>query len=188
MRDNWLRKLNEAPPICGEKLISMPALWVPGRTCEEHMLGASARSILRELSQQKKCLQDLSWRDLEEIVAEMLRDLGLKVTVTKRSRDGGRDVIARGELIPGEPAVMAVEVKHMPVVPIRELRSALWANRHFPALLFATSGRFSAGVFREKIKDEAALRLYLKDGVALQQWLNLYAAKRQWKGIRSCKL
>ena len=68
----------------------------------------------------------------------------------------------------------------MPVVSIPELREALWANRHFPALLLATSGRFSAGVFWEKAKKGAALRLYVKDEVAFNQWIDLYAGTHGW--------
>jgi hypothetical protein len=98
----------------------------------------------------------------------------MEVSVTPRTRDGGRDILARGELIPGEPTVLAVEVKHKGLVGIDEVASRLYRNREFPAMLFATSGRFSAGVVREKRRPENFLRLLLKDGVGLGQWISEY--------------
>jgi len=127
-------------------MITMPSLYLP-TSIGETALHAGTRAILEKLGQQRLSLRDLHWRVLEEIVAELLHDLGLRVAITERSNDGGRDVIAKGELVPGEPTVLAVEVKHRAVVRLDEVRAALWANRHFPALLFVTSGRFTGGVF-----------------------------------------
>ena len=122
-------------------------------------------------------MADLTWRQLEELVAELLRSRGMEISLTKRSHDGGRDVVARGELIPGEPTVLAVEVKKKPVVGIYDVQRALRANEDFPALLVATSGRFSGGVIREKARNRNQLRLYLKDGLALSQWIDAWASK-----------
>jgi hypothetical protein len=147
------------------------------RSPEQHPtieLVDSVKALLLALKEERKSLQEISWQQLEDIVAELLRARGMQVTVTSRSGDGGRDVIARGELIPGEPAVLAVEVKHKPVVKVGDLRNALYANREFPALLFVTSGRFSAGVIQEKWKPDNFLRLLLKDGIALRQWIDAY--------------
>jgi len=182
--EEWLRLLvdawsNRSNAVEGSnRLVTMPSLSLPF-TSAETMLHAGTRSVLQELSSGRIALADLHWRTLEELVAELLHDLGLQVTVTKRSNDGGRDVIARGELIPGEPMLLAVEVKQMAKVGVGEVREALWANRNFPALLFATAGRFTAGVFRERSAADSQMRLILKDGDALTQWINRYARTRQ---------
>jgi hypothetical protein len=133
--------------------------------------------LLHDLVDQRVSLRNIHWRQLEELVAELLTRIGLKVILTKKSHDGGRDIIATGELIPGEPTKLAVEVKHKDVVGVADLRAALYANRDFPALLFATSGRFTVGVFREQRDNQ--MRLFLKDGVALQQWIDTYALPNQ---------
>jgi hypothetical protein len=73
-----------------------------------------------------------------------------------------------------------VEVKHKAVVPVGDLREALWANQHYPMLLLATSGRFSAGVIEERNTSNATCRVILKDGVALKQWIDAYGAERGW--------
>lgn len=70
----------------------------------------------------------------------MLQSKELQIEVTPRSKDGGRDIIARGEIIPGEPTVLAVEVKQKAIVGLEDVQRALRANRDYPALLFATSG------------------------------------------------
>jgi len=129
------------------------------------------RQLLKELRTGEIDLASVSWRDLEEIVAEFLRSRGLKVNVTGNTRDGGRDIIAQGEFVEGVPATIAVEVKHKKTVGIREVRDALYANRNFPLILLVTSGRFSAGVVAESRIAENRFRLILKDGVALQEWL-----------------
>lgn len=176
LRDSWISRLNTAP-LPAEAVIYMPALHTPLSRYPDLQLTVAVKDILQFIAEERTALVDLPWRTLEEIVAELLHDMGLQVELTPRSHDGGRDVIARGELIPGEPTVLAIEVKQRKVVPVSELRSALWANRDFPALLFATSGRFSAGVYEERSRRDNMLRLYLKDGVALQQWIDSYAKR-----------
>jgi hypothetical protein len=69
---------------------------------------------------------------------------------------------------------MAVEVKHRKVVDRPEVEMALHQNRRFPALLFVTSGRFTAGVLKEKALPENQLRLFLKDGDALGDLIRDY--------------
>jgi hypothetical protein len=173
MRENWIRELIDSNNKV-TRVVTLPKLQLPSNPHEDTQLHIVTRSILEEVASEKQPLESVHWRVLEEIVGELLRGMGLEVVITPRSRDGGRDVVARGELIPGEPTLFAVEVKHKPVVTISDLRNALWANRQFPALLFATSGRFSAGIYRERRQNETMLRLFLKDGVALKQWINEY--------------
>ena len=80
---------------------------------------------------------------------------------------------------------MAIEVKQMDVVPISEVRDALWANRCFPALLIATVGRFSAGIVRESKQQDTRLRPILKDSASLSQWLDAYGRRRM--SNRGCR-
>lgn len=58
--------------------------------------------ILERVRDERIDISTLHWRDLEGLVAALLEERGLKVTVTKRTRDGGRDIIAAGEIIPGD--------------------------------------------------------------------------------------
>jgi hypothetical protein len=134
----------------------------------------STRALLDALQRAKIGFPDLTWQQAEDMVAELLRAQGLQVSATPRAKDGGRDLIARGELIPGEPCLLAVEIKHKAVVGIDEVTSRIHRNKDFPALLFVTTGTFTAGVVREKSKPENFLRLLLKDRTALHQWIRAY--------------
>jgi hypothetical protein len=120
-------------------------------------------------------LDSVSWRQLEDIVAEVLRAKGMEIHLVRENPQGGRDIVARGELIPGhEPMLLAVEVKHRRIVDRPELDKALWQNRHFPALMFVTSGRFTSGVLKEKKSPENRFRLFLKDGDALDDLIRTH--------------
>ena len=114
------------------------------------------------------CFDDLNASEFEDLVGEILLEGGLKIYKVRSHPQGGRDLIARGTLIPGEdPVEFAVEVKHRKIVDRPEVQLALQQNKAYPALLFVTSGRFTAGVFKEKAREENRFRLLLKDGVAL---------------------
>lgn len=153
----------------------LPSIWLPeNQSLNKIQLIDSTREIITAISNEAECLSAISWRQLEEIVAELLRSQGMAIHLTKRSRDGGRDIIARGELVSGEPMLLAVEVKQKAIVGIEDVQRTLRANEDYPGLMVATSGRFSAGVVSEKRKNRNMLRLFLKDGVALKQWINAY--------------
>ena len=113
-------------------------------------LSKSIQPMLVALKNQQMAVQDISWRCLEEIVAELLRAKGMRIHVTPWSRDGGRDIIAQGELVPGEPMLLAVEIKKKPVVGLIDVQRALKANEDFPSLMIVNSGRFSAGECKRK--------------------------------------
>ena len=160
-------------PVPSSALI-MPALWCPPEQYRRVELVDSTMAILDALKHQAFSLRDVTWRQLEEIVAELLRARGLDVHLTKATRDGGRDILARGELIGGEPTTLAVEVKHRGVVGTPDIHRAWAANQNWPLVMVATSGRFSAGVINQKRRNDKYHRLLLKDGAGLSQWIAQY--------------
>lgn len=161
---------SEEPPA-DEALLISHRLWSPGNQRHElEAIRATASRIVASARSETLRLDELGWRRLEEVVAYVLSERGMKVHMVTESPQGGRDLIALGELVPGfDPLTIAVEVKQRRVVNRPEVQMALWQNRHFPALLFVTSGRFSAGVVREQGLPENRLRLHLWDGVTLRR-------------------
>jgi hypothetical protein len=157
--------------------IEMARLWHTSEARARSQIIPSVRDLLLDLSNDRLGYSDLHWRELEEIVGELLRTKGMRVHMTSRSADGGRDIVATGPLMSGEPLTIAVEVKHKRKVLIDDVRSRLHANRHFPALLFVTSGTFSAAVIRQKNSDDTWYRLLLKNGGGLRQWIDEYARR-----------
>lgn len=173
--DQMIEQLEAVPVISAPKTIILPTHWWSPSQQHDLPLTSNVCALLQSLCDHRVSLNSISWRELEEIIGELLRKRGLQVYLTPRTRDGGRDIVARGELIPGEPSTIAIEVKHKSVVGLADIQRSLYANRNFPALLLATSGRFSAGVIAEKKQESNQLRLILKDGTALMQWINDYA-------------
>lgn len=171
----WMRELAGLVEAADS---SHRALWLRGcwtpvwQRQQRKALRGVVDPILAGLRAQTLDLRELHWRELEELVAELLASRGFEVDVTPRSGDGGRDVVARGEPVPGEPLQIAVEVKQKPVVGLADVQRALYANQAYPALMVATAGVFSAGAIEEKGREGNMMRLFLKDGVALEQWLN----------------
>lgn len=138
---------------------------------ENILVSNFAGSLLSALERGCLSLDDLKWQDLEDVVYALLRERGLKVTPTPRLKDGGRDLIAVGELFPGFETTLAIEVKHKKKVGVNDLSQALYRNRNFPCVMLATSGKFTAGVVHESKLPENALRLHLADGDKLVNWI-----------------
>ena len=163
-----LQRQTTSPRIAASTLWS-PRLWTPQEQLRRRRLVDDVlRPHLSRWALSGLSLEDLNPSEFEDLVAELLFEAGLKVHKVRESPQGGRDLIARGTLIPGEePLEMAVEVKHRRVVDRPEVQLALYQNRAYPALVFVTSGRFTAGVFKEKLICENRHRLFLKDGVAV---------------------
>lgn len=173
----WIEQLRQLAAHPGDSLrgVWLQGLWTPAVQQQQiTRLTKACERVLTGIACGNANLRSIHWRDLEELVAELLRSRGMKVYVTPRSHDDGRDIIARGELIPGEFSEIAIEVKQKSCVGLHDVRAALYANRNYPALMVATTGRFSAGVVRERQLAENRLRLFLKDGVALSQWIDVY--------------
>jgi HJR/Mrr/RecB family endonuclease len=163
-------------PLIDQTTWVSPKLWTPDRQAIERIhLQETAGAILAEISTRKRELADLKWQELEEIVAELLRSKGMEISLVRENPQGGRDIIARAELVPGSEVVtIAVEVKHRRVVDRPILQQAIAQNKHFPALMLVTSGRFTAGVIKEAAKAENRLRVFLKDGIAIRDLAKVY--------------
>lgn len=166
-------------PLNQPSSILLPTLWHPVHfTSNQILVNEVNRDLLIALSNEKISLDQIHWRKLEEIIAELLMSKGLKVSLTKMTRDGGRDMVAEGELIPGIWCTMAVEVKHKKTVGIQDLGQFIYRNMDYPLLLLATSGTFSSGVLSEISRESNRLRLILRDRVGIQNWINQYAQSK----------
>lgn len=184
--DSWLKLLQrtEANPDLNPHFLVLPGIWTPHIQLNQKVeLASTVPEILKAIYTYKTTLQEISWRTLQEIIAELLRSRGLEVFVNPRSYGSDHNIVARGELIPGEPTLLAIEIKQKPVVGLEDVQRALRANEDFPALMIATSGRFSAGVIQEKARHRNQLRLFIKDGIALAQWIEIYGLQHRWAQV-----
>lgn len=94
--------------------------------------------------------ESISDRQLELLVAELYGKMGYSVTVTKKTRDGGRDVIAERRET-GKLEKLLIEVKHhinpIGVSKLRELLGVVSSEKVNKGVLITTS-RFSKDALR----------------------------------------
>jgi len=131
---------------------------------EQHRYGAVhflnfrvVEAVLRE----PRMMREISPREFEELTAEILDRLGfVSITLTPRSADGGRDVVAT-KIVDGIPLVMYFECKrygedeHVGVGIIRSLLGVTLNDKVNVGVLVTTS-RFTRGA-RELIASTAML-------------------------------
>lgn len=73
---------------------------------------ATASEIIREIQLNPQLLRNISSRQFEEVIAELFRSRGFQVELTKRTRDGGKDIIAISTDRLGIKLKYFVECKH----------------------------------------------------------------------------
>lgn len=167
-------------PMIEPTMLVSPQLWTPSKQdAEVRVLRNTTRALIDAVRGEERNLDEIHWRNFEDMVAELLRDRGMEIARIREHPQGGRDIIARGVLVPGmDPITIAVEVKHKPFVKRPEVQLALAQNSHFPSLMLVTSGRFSAGVFKEVGLPKNRLRLSLYDGERIRELIKNYPLQR----------
>lgn len=135
------------------------------------------QELLKRLARQPADLYRLSPRDFEKVIAELFRDKGWKVELTKQTRDGGSDIIAvRSDM--GAHIQMLIEAKRygpdktIGVGIVRQLY-AVRQLRHASKAILATTSHFSPDVFRE-FASVIPWELELSDYNEILKWLNAY--------------
>ena len=164
-------------PLLNDRSIISPKIWTPSSVNNQYKnLSDTASSLIHSIQAEKKELDEIKPKQLEDIVAELFRNMGMEVFVNKQHPQGGRDIIGKFK-IGNETVSIAIEVKHRKLVDMPLLANFQKQNEKFPLLYLVTSGRFSAGVINESLKNENRMRLKLHDGLALKSLIQTYGIK-----------
>lgn len=137
--------------------------------------------LLRYLAKHPDRLYQVDPRKFEELVAELLRDMGYDVRLTPATVDGGRDVLAVFKIPAGE-ILTIVECKRFAAdrhIGPDLVQRLLWvADRYDNAsrAMLATTSFFSPKA--RDLERQFRWRLGLKDFAALEDWLGKYG---QWQ-------
>lgn len=75
------------------------------------VLNVFTRKIIELISKNPKTLDELEWRDMERVLAEIFNGIGFKTTLTPPSKDGGKDIIVEC-ISQGTNNTFIVEIKH----------------------------------------------------------------------------
>ena len=143
-------------------------------------------SLVERLRQQPQSVYELSPRKFEELVAELLSDLGYMVELTPTSRDGGKDILAYLPTPHGR-VLCLVEVKRyrqdrpVGVALIRQLYETLIDADASSAMLVTTSS-FTAGAVEFQQKHE--YKLALRDYGNVVQWIQDYGVSKSQRTAR----
>lgn len=132
--------------------------------------------IKKYLRKHPEKLYELTPRKFEELVASILEDLGFDVTLTKQTRDGGTDIIARIRNAVTSFLILVECKKYSPenkvdVGIIREVVGVQTFKNPSKSIIVTTS-RFTKDAIKEasQMKD----KLDLKDYGSLKEWLSKY--------------
>jgi restriction endonuclease Mrr len=131
--------------------------------------------LIKDLRNEPTLVHKISPVEFEELVAFLMRKRGYEVFQTPRSRDGGKDLIAKFKTPLGDNFVCYVECKKydlsnpVGVEYIRSLYGVVESDKVNLGMLVTTS-RFTRGAIDfGKLHEN---RLKLKDFVDLKDWLN----------------
>ncbi|BBE74208.1 restriction endonuclease [Oharaeibacter diazotrophicus] len=105
----------------------------------------------------------LSWSDMQELVAGLLRALGYKTRVSPTGPDQGKDIVASPDGFGFEPPRIVVEVKHRQgAIGAQAIRSFLGGRHPQDKGLYVSTGGFTRDARYEA--DRASIPLSLMTG------------------------
>jgi restriction endonuclease Mrr len=134
------------------------------------------RALIRRLSLQPELLRVIDPRKFEEVIAEIWQNFGYKVTLTSRTRDGGKDIYAAKNDLFGS-VLYVIECKRYREnqrVGVELVRSLYGVTESEGATMgvLATTSFFTepAHTFQRLVP----FRLSLRDFRGLIDWLKMY--------------
>lgn len=180
--DDVIRQLQEFfLPVRTEQFdrlsISEAVLWRPAEQENVRLIvDEISEALLRQLARTPALMHQLSPRKFEELVARVLSDLGLKVTLTPPIKDGGFDMFAELSTPLGTVLTLVECKRYSPRRPVtveivRNLYGVLNLTGATRALI-ATTSRFTGPARAEQ--DAVKYRLELRDYEGIAAWLRRY--------------
>lgn len=139
-------------------------------------VGIAWSAILKELERDPDFLFKIEWRRMEELIAAAYDRDGWKVTLTPRSNDGGKDVIATRTGVGSVrifDQVKAYKRGHLVTLEeVSALVGVITTQGNVSKGVVTTTSDFAPGVYgSEDIKRLMPYRLELKNGQQLLEWL-----------------
>lgn len=112
----------------------------------------------------KDKIQEMSWEDLQELVAAILRGMGYKTLVSERGPDRGKDIVASPDGLGLEDPKIKVEVKHRgQSMGSPEIRGFIGGLRPGEKGLYVSTGGFSKEAHYEAERSNVPITLIDSD-------------------------
>lgn len=139
----------------------------------------ATESLVHQLKKQPDAVFDLPPRKFEELLAELLADMGWRVELTPATRDGGKDLLAYLDTDVGEILCLVEAKKHrrdrkVGIDLVRTLYGTLCDYQANSAMLVTTSS-FTPDA--KEFQKKHQYQLSLKDYVNVVDWIKRYKAR-----------
>jgi len=137
------------------------------------------QAIIERLKKQPQDVFKLSSRQYEEMIAELLHDMGYRVELTPATRDGGKDILASirtdlGDVLCLVEAKKYREDRKVSVELVRTLYGTLHDYQASSAMLVTTS-TFSKDA--RALQQRHRFQLSLRDYTDVAEWIQKYGRK-----------
>ena len=174
------------------ELMLQAVVTLGGKTTEGQIIeavGIAWFKIVEELMRNPNLMHQIDWRKMEEMIAAAYEAQGWEeVTLTPRSNDDGRDVIAiRHDFgsIRFVDQVKAYSPGHLVTADdVRSMAGVLLTEPNVSKGIISTTSDFAPGVYQnERLKQLMPTRLDLRNGSKLLEWLNSISRERASKGL-----
>jgi hypothetical protein len=134
-------------------------------------LPIASDDVLRAISEDPRLLQQVSWREFERIMADLLARLGFQIELQQGTKDGGIDILAlRGGPF-GDHRYLIQAKRWTNKVGVEPVRQLLFLQGHYRATkgCLATTSTFTRGAL--ELAAEYRWQLDLKDLRGIQAWV-----------------
>lgn len=125
-------------------------------------------AVYELIKKNPELLKTMDWRVFEEMLADILKTFGYAIELTKRTKDGGIDVIAiKGDTDFGmHKYILQAKryTKAVQVSPVRELMY-LHSDQKASKSCLATTSTFTKGAWQEAEKHKWTLDLKEREGI-----------------------
>lgn len=151
---------------------------------DEHTLNAAIPLLIDRIKHSIFSLSDIPVSDnriFEELVAEIFSGFGYTVELTKKTRDGGKDIIALKKLDTLHEEKILIECKHwknnIDVNVIRNLIGVACSQEDSPTgVILATTSHFTRDAQKIEIGKTIPIELERKDYDDILEWIQQYDA------------
>jgi len=142
---------------------------------------AANAGMIAALKRQPKDMYKLTPRQYEELIAELFRDMGYDVTLTKATRDGGKDILAAikteiGQLLCLVEAKRYREDREIGVSLVRTLYGTLCDYQATSAMMVTTS---SYSKEAHALQQKHQYQLSLKEYGHVADWIQRYGTNKR---------
>lgn len=160
-----------------------PEIYIPNQTVISDIqeINNTIPKLIELIKEDNSYIHKITSREFEEIIAEIFRSHGFEVELTKRTRDGGKDIIAIHRHLMGIDTRYFVECKRyaldnkVGVSIVRELYGVHSSRTGVNKSIIATTSLFTAGArnFAER-QLRSKWDMDLKDVNDVLGWINKY--------------